>query len=159
MSAATSPHQLARLAQIKALNTRTKTANSQRKARFKPDPKISPSQQIGLKHETRAAHYLADQGLHILQRNVQTRAGEIDIIATDAQYLIFVEVRYRTNNHFGGAIASINRAKQSRIIRSAQLLLPTLSTTYFHGNTPYYRFDVIAINQNHIHWITNAFGA
>ena len=159
MSAPTSPHQLARLAQIKRLNARAKTANSPRKAHRKLDRKISPSQRIGLKHETRAAYYLVDQGLHILQRNVQTRVGEIDIIATDTQYLIFVEVRYRANNHYGGAIASVNRAKQSRIIRSAQLILPTLSKNHFNGNTPYYRFDVIAMDPNHIHWITNAFGA
>lgn len=157
MSASKSPQQLARLAQIKALNARAKTTAKVRKTRRNPEPKISPSQHLGFQHETRAALYLADQGLHILQRNVQTRAGEIDIIATDAHYLIFVEVRYRSTQGFGGALASVNRAKQVRIIRSAQLILPVLRKNHFNGRTPYYRFDVVAIEPNHIHWITNAF--
>lgn len=123
-----------------------------------PAPQTSPSQDVGFKYEARAAIYLQDHGLHILQRNARTQVGEIDLIATDGLYLIFVEVRYRANHRYGGALASVNRSKQWRIIRSAQSLLPMLGRRYFSGKTPPYRFDVIAIDDLKMHWITNAFG-
>ncbi|MCQ9615571.1 YraN family protein [Paenalcaligenes niemegkensis] len=48
-----------------------------------PAPQTSPSQDVGFKYEARAAIYLQDHGLHILQRNARTQVGEIDLIATE----------------------------------------------------------------------------
>jgi len=159
MTALLTPHKLARQAQIKALNTPRHRKRTSVKPSDQSAPRTSATQEIGLKHERRAAYYLQDHGLHILLRNQRTRIGEIDIIATDEQSVIFVEVRYRACNRFGGACASIDRAKQLRIIRSAQQLLPALYRHYFHNQVIPYRFDVVAIEHNGIHWITNAFGA
>ena len=159
MTASLTPHELARRAQIKTLNTPRRRQRASAKPTDQSAPRTSATQDIGLKHERRAAYYLQDQGLHILLRNQRTRVGEIDIIATDEQSVIFVEVRYRACNRFGGASASVDRAKQLRIIRSAQHLLPALYRQYFHNQALPYRFDVVAIDHNGIHWITNAFGA
>lgn len=159
MSAPISPHQLAREAQIKALNKRKRSQRTAPKKHSQAEPRLSPTQQVGLKHENQAADHLLDRGLHILQRNVLTHMGEIDIIATDEQSVIFVEVRYRADPRYGGALASVDRAKQRRIIGSAHLILPRLAKRYFNGKTPPYRFDVVAIDGQNIQWITNAFGA
>ena len=129
MSAPISPHQLAREAQIKALNKRN-DLSARRQKHSQAEPRLSPTQQVGLKHENQAADHLLDRGLHILQRNVLTHMGEIDIIATDEQSVIFVEVRYRADPRYGGALASVDRAKQRRIIGSAHLILPRLAKRY-----------------------------
>ena len=60
--------------------------------------------------EERAARSLEGQGLHIIERNYRSRYGEIDLIARDGVTLVFVEVRARSTNTFGGAAASITAA-------------------------------------------------
>ena len=57
--------------------------------------------------EARAARYLEGRGLTIVERNYRSRYGEIDLIARDGATLVFVEVRARASNTFGGAAASI----------------------------------------------------
>ena len=90
MTASLTPHELARRAQIKTLNTPRRRQRASAKPTDQSAPRTSATQDVGLKHERRAAYYLQDQGLHILLRNQRTRVGEIDIIATDEQSVIFV---------------------------------------------------------------------
>lgn len=52
---------------------------------------------IGTNQEIKAAEYLKNQGYEILERNFRCRIGEIDIIARDGRYLVFVEVKYTVN--------------------------------------------------------------
>jgi putative endonuclease len=70
--------------------------------------------------EDAALAYMQDRGLKLLQRNYRTRFGEIDLIMTDADILVLVEVRYRARNDFATAIESIDRAKCERILRSGE---------------------------------------
>lgn len=105
--------------------------------------------------ETRAQHYLEQQGLCTLQRNYSCRAGEIDIIMLHRDTLVFVEVRYRRQNRFGTAAESVTRAKQKKIIRTAS---HWLSSNNRH-NTPC-RFDVVTLTgegAEQVEWITDAF--
>lgn len=88
-----------------------------------------------------------------MARNVGSRLGEIDLIMRDRETWVFVEVRQRTRQAFGGAAASITPAKQARLRREAQRYL----MSKFGDRWPACRFDVIAIEANTIHWITNAF--
>ncbi|NOQ77221.1 MAG: YraN family protein [Methylococcaceae bacterium] len=106
----------------------------------------------GEKSEQQACQYLLKQGLHLIEKNFRCKYGELDLIMRDAQALIIVEVRFRKSNQFGGAIESISRKKQSRIIATTQYYLST------HKIDSPVRFDVIAMsNDTDINWIKNAF--
>lgn len=117
----------------------------------------SPSQRQGQHAEARACAYLESQGAHILARNLHCRTGEIDIVAHLSGILIFIEVRQRLNQRFGGAAASVNRTKQTRLIQTARYFLPALGRHYFSGRQPPCRFDVISLQADQIVWIQDAF--
>ncbi|HLR13009.1 MAG TPA: YraN family protein [Burkholderiaceae bacterium] len=118
---------------------------------------VSPTQQQGGQAENTAADWLQARGLSILMRNLACRAGEIDLIACDEDVLVFVEVRQRHNARYGGAAASITRAKQQRITRAASYFLPALSQAYFQGQTPVCRFDVVVLDAEQLTWHPHAF--
>lgn len=117
----------------------------------------SPTQQQGHAAETLAARHLNALGLLILARNLRCRAGEIDLAARHGPALVFIEVRQRRDQRHGGAAASVNRAKQTRLIRAARYFLPTLTRLHFEGRQPPCRFDVIGIEDARIDWIRDAF--
>src|SRR2546422_8060575 len=75
---------------------------------------------LGEEGERAAARFLEARGYRILERNYRTRRGEIDLIAEDGRILVFVEVKVRLDDRFGGPAAAITRAKQARIARLAQ---------------------------------------
>ena len=113
---------------------------------------MTTSQQRGQQAETWACEYLQAQGFQVLSRNYRLRGGELDLIGRDGDYLVFVEVRYRSSEAFGGALHSISLAKQQRIIRTAQHYLMR-----YPVDSPC-RFDVLAINHaQQITWIKNTF--
>jgi len=114
---------------------------------------FQPSNSQGVKSEKQALSYLQEQGLSLVCRNYYCRFGEIDLIMRDRDTLVFIEVRYRKNSDFGGALASISKGKQAKIIKTARHYLAQLETE------PYCRFDAIAIEQhaNAPQWIQNAF--
>lgn len=104
--------------------------------------------------EQLAGEYLERQGYRILETNFYSRFGEIDIVARDGNYLVFLEVKYRESVSSGYPGEAVGRRKQSRIYRTAQYYL------YKNGlpaDTPC-RFDVAAIQGNEIMLIKNAFG-
>ena len=78
---------------------------------------------LGDEGERAAARFLEGRGYRILERNYRTRRGEIDLIAQDGRILVFVEVKVRLDDRFGGPAAAITRAKQARIARLAQQYL------------------------------------
>ncbi len=116
---------------------------------------------IGDEFEATAAAMVCQQGLDILARNFSAKTGEIDIIARDGDYLVFLEVRARSNPHFLSAAASVDRRKQLRIIRTAQVFLKR-NRQWAHLPC---RFDVIAFEprQSNLNvpgqWIRSAFTA
>src|SRR5437879_13307700 len=75
---------------------------------------------LGEEGERAAARFLEARGYRILERNYRTRRGEIDLIAADGRILVFVEVKVRLDDRFGGPAAAITRAKQARTARLAQ---------------------------------------
>ena len=62
-----------------------------------------------------AAEFLAGRGLKLIERNYRCRFGEIDLIMRHGPTLVFVEVRYRRNDSFGGAVESITAAKREKL--------------------------------------------
>lgn len=111
--------------------------------------------------EAACCAYLRSQGLKLVDTNFSCRHGEIDIIMLDENMLVFVEVRFRKNNNFGGGLASITVAKQQKLRRTAELFLQQ-NTRYENA-----RFDVVSMSKNNqtsgnlqqynFDWITNAF--
>jgi putative endonuclease len=111
----------------------------------------------GLEAEKLAATFLANHGLKLVTQNYHCRFGEIDLIMTDAKTLVFVEVKLRSNNQFGGAAASITPQKQQKMILTAQHYLQQHVKNQHQTAC---RFDAILMdkaNINSIEWIRNAF--
>lgn len=104
-------------------------------------------------HAEKLAHeYLLAQGLQSVTRNFRCLYGELDLIMRDANTLVIIEVRYRKNNQYGGALASITQKKQQRIIASTQVYLIENKL-----DCPV-RFDVVAMTANNqLDWLKNAF--
>jgi putative endonuclease len=94
----------------------------------------------GAEGERAAAQFLESRGYRILARNYRTRLGEIDLIAEEGRTLVFVEVKARRDDRFGGPAAAITRAKQARIARLAQQYLAGRRLTARPC-----RFDVVLI--------------
>ena len=69
--------------------------------------------------ERLAADFLKKKGFRIVETNFRCREGEIDIVARQKDYLVFVEVRTKTSDAFGLLEESITAAKQSRMRRAA----------------------------------------
>jgi len=102
-----------------------------------------------------AAQFLEARGLVILERNFRCRAGEVDLIARHGETLVFVEVRLRAGDAFGGAAASVDARKQAKLLRAAR---------YYLAGQPEQpcRCDVVALDRldaNRIEWIRDAFSA
>lgn len=96
--------------------------------------------EVGQKGEQWAAQYLQQQGYEIVERNLRTKQGEIDLIALDQQMLVFVEVRTRTSTAYGTPGESVNWRKQKKLRELALAYLQRQSRRF-----PSFRFDVIAI--------------
>lgn len=113
------------------------------------------SQKIGLAAEQQAQSYLIAQGLKWIASNYRCRWGEIDLIMSEGDYLVFVEVRARSSKSFGGAIASVTYSKQQKLIKAASHYLLVNKIP----NKPA-RFDVLSLEgvPLQVDWIKNAFG-
>lgn len=113
----------------------------------------SPTQVLGDLAEARALEHLLAHGLALLERNVASRSGEIDLIMRDGDAIVFVEVRSRSTVGHGGAAASVGRDKQRRVQREAQRYL----NARYGDRWPPCRFDVCALDGGEIDWIRAAF--
>lgn len=104
--------------------------------------------------ELLALAYLQQQGLRLVQQNFLCKVGEIDLIMQHDKQLVFVEVKYRASNAFGGAAAAVTVAKQKKLIRTAKWYLQQHNLSNMAC-----RFDVIAIEglePYQYQWIRNA---
>jgi putative endonuclease len=95
---------------------------------------------LGRWGEEEAVLYLRRQGMKILERNLRTPVGEIDIIARKGKILVFVEVKTRRSDAFGTPQEAVGPFKQRQILRTAQWYL---GDGRGKGLQP--RFDVIAV--------------
>ena len=109
--------------------------------------------QKGSYYEEIAAVFLEKRGLQIREKNFRCRSGEIDLIAQDERYLVFVEVKYRKNGRSGSSFAAVGREKTADHQQSGNVLPGCTWIPEF----PPCRFDVVGIDGKKIHWIKNAF--
>ncbi len=105
----------------------------------------------GQRAEQLACDFLQRQGMKLIESNYRCRLGEIDLVMQDGQQLVFVEVRFRRNQTFGGPLASISHRKKARLIATAKHYL--LSKKVRNS----VRLDVVGISlDRQIQWIPNA---
>jgi putative endonuclease len=121
---------------------------------------LTARQQRGQRAEELAAEFLRSAGCEILRCNYRRRAGELDIVARSNGVLVIAEVRTRTSSTYGGAAASVSRAKQRRITRAASQLLQGSRELALLP----VRFDVLVVSDPYgaspaIEWIQHAFEA
>lgn len=114
----------------------------------------------GLRAEDQVLSFLIKQGLKPVTRNYNCRVGELDLVMWDGETLVFIEVRYRKNRHYGSAVETVDYRKQRKLARTALHFLQTRHDSRW----PPCRFDVIGVdpadNQAtslHFDWIKNAF--
>ena len=118
----------------------------------------TPQQRAGDAAEAAACARLEAEGCRILERNVRFREGEIDIVADERGTLVFVEVRMRRSDRFGGAGGSVDLNKQRKLLRAARLYLAKRFGA--QAAMPPCRFDVVTVDDDGIRdWIRDAFTA
>lgn len=103
--------------------------------------------------EERAADFLRKNKVCILERNYRNRFGEIDIVAKDGNYLVFVEVKYRSNTHYGHPLEAVGFYKQTKIKKMAAFYL----REKMYSVSTKVRFDCIGITGERIEWVKGAF--
>lgn len=76
---------------------------------------VKNKREIGKYKEELACKLLMLNGYRIIERNFSCRLGEIDIIAKDGKYLVFVEVKYRKDTARGYGFEAVDVRKQRKI--------------------------------------------
>lgn|SRR5690554_3897964 len=110
----------------------------------------------GTHFENKAVEYLEGQGLTVVTRNFRLDNGEIDLIMRDADFWVFVEVKFRFDASFEHPLGQLRPAQLARIRRCAKVFL------YSNGMSEYLtpcRFDVVAITAKpaEVVWVKDAF--
>lgn len=102
---------------------------------------VKPHRQaLGGWGEELAAAYLQERGYTILERNVRTRYGELDLVARQAEVVVFVEVKTRISLEYGMPEESITAKKRKHLLTAARAYLQV--HPHLYGD---WRVDVIAI--------------
>ncbi|MCL2364175.1 MAG: YraN family protein [Defluviitaleaceae bacterium] len=113
---------------------------------------------VGMDGQQAAEAFLCEKGMNILARNYRIRTGEVDLIAQDGSYLVFIEVKTRKSNTYGQGRESVTRHKQQQIMRTA-MFYATKNKQIDRDM----RFDVVEVvmigNRIEIEHIENAFWA
>lgn len=108
----------------------------------------------GKQAEQQACQFLQKQGLRFIEKNWRYFTGEIDLIMQDGEDIVFVEVRYRTNQHFGSPIETITQHKRYKLIKTSLCYLQ--QKNWLDRNC---RFDIVSLSQKKLEWVKNAFTA
>jgi putative endonuclease len=107
-----------------------------------------PRRQLGARGEELAARHLEARGFEVVERNFRTRYGELDIVARDARFLVFCEVKTRVVRPATGAVlgplAAIGARKQRQVRAMAR---EWLSRGGLEGaRPPELRFDAVGVS-------------
>jgi len=106
---------------------------------------------LGRAGEDRALAFLEQNGYRVIARNVRVPGGEIDLVCTDGNTIVFVEVKARSGNRFGSAVGAVDAKKRAKLRALAadylQIIAPTARA----------RFDVVALDGTRIALHRNAF--
>ena len=110
---------------------------------------------LGDSGERRAESFLKRNGLRTIERNWHCRQGELDLVMSDGELLVFVEVRLRTPRGFADGAASVDRHKQRKLVQAASMFL----AQHVQWQDSPCRFDVVGIegDTGEVAWVRNAF--
>ena len=108
--------------------------------------------QAGQAAENYVAKFLSDKGYKILARNFSTTEGELDLVCQDKQTLVFVEVKARAYEAFGGPLAAVTPAKQKRIMRTAVQYIKETGSKFDS-----IRFNVVCVLPDKTEHLVSAF--
>lgn len=114
--------------------------------------------QKGTQTEQACCEYLSRAGLRLVEKNYRCKPGEIDLVMRQGDTLVFIEVRFRRSERFGGALYSVDHRKQRRMIAAAQHYLQR------HRIRTPSRIDVVAMTATadgdyRFEWIQDAVSA
>ena len=122
-------------------------------------PPVADRRSRGAAVEAAAHEYLVDAGLHPVAANASYRLGEIDLVMLDGDTLVFVEVRYRRDDRFGGGAVSVDIHKRRKLVRAAQMFLQR----HHRYADSACRFDVVEADGDpeapRLNWLRDAFRA
>ena len=107
---------------------------------------------LGRAGEEQARQYLQNKGYRIIAQNFASKYGEIDLIATRGDLLVFVEVKQRSTAAFGGPMAAVTKSKQHKISLTAAEFIKEKALKFDS-----IRFDVICITGGELTHLQNAF--
>lgn len=107
---------------------------------------------IGKQYEEMSKKYLQKRGYHILDENFFSKSGELDLIAKEGGYLVFIEVKYRSSLQNGYPEEAITKYKIRSLYETANYYK---YLNHISEDTPC-RFDIVAILGEEIHLIQNA---
>jgi putative endonuclease len=99
-----------------------------------------------------AVRYLENRDFDIIALNYRTSFGEIDIIAKDKEYIVFIEVKFRNNLEYGYPREAVGKTKQKNIIKTAYSFISENNIQNMN-----FRFDVIEVCRDTVNYIENAF--
>ena len=109
-----------------------------------PMPSLPQHLETGKHGEDLATAYLEKKGWRIAERNWRGHRGEIDIIAWEPNnILVFVEVKTRSSEAFGGPEGAITTRKQKKLAHTAGLFMESIDYDWE------IRFDVVAVIIRH----------
>jgi putative endonuclease len=98
------------------------------------------SYQTGKEGEEAAEKFLLQQGYEIIEKNFHSQQGEVDIVARQGDFLVFIEVKNYSFRSYGSPLGAVTKSKRQSIIHAAQ--------TYLYKKNikdTYCRFDVVTI--------------
>jgi putative endonuclease len=100
----------------------------------------TPRQVLGARGEKAAAKYLRRHGYKILLKNFRSGKAEVDIVARQKEWLVFVEVKTRKTEEFGLPSEAVQREKQRNLSKAALDYLRLLGNPKIH-----FRFDIVEV--------------
>ena len=102
------------------------------------------SRETGELGEDLALRYLVGKGYELVERNYRTRYGEIDLILSGEDVLVFVEVKARRGRGFGDPLEAVTPGKQARVRRMAEAYLARRGAR-FAEEFEEIRFDAVGV--------------
>ena len=118
--------------------------------------KLMNTKEIGNEGEKRACQYLLSKGYEIIEKNWNTKSGELDIIVKKDGTLVFVEVKTLPNATPDMLSSVLGKQKQKRIVKTAKHFM----LKHRQYSNSYVRFDVIVLDMQDlppVYHIENAF--
>ncbi len=106
--------------------------------------------------EKAVADYIKSRKMNVVEKNYVTPFGEIDIIAEDDDYIVFIEVKTRSGDRYGAPSEAVDKTKRKHIVDSAKYYLKVTNST-----EAFTRFDVAEVFSDNgsyaVNYIEDAF--